>query len=114
LSAVLKTRWGLYVQADASITENHSLTEAARWSPKGVICLVSALLFHGLTSENSAEVWIAIPRGARPPKSTTPTLRVSTLLGEIMTEEIKPHRSVATLGKLLLFVLVISCPRIVA
>ena len=73
------------------MTENHSLAEAAKRSPKGVICLVSALRFHGLTTENPAEVWIAIPRGTRPPKSTTPTLHVVTLSGQMMTEGIKPH-----------------------
>ena len=73
------------------MTENHSLAEAAKRSPKGVICLVSALRFHGLTTENPAEVWLAIPRGTRPPKSTTPTLRVVTLSGKMMTEGIKPH-----------------------
>jgi hypothetical protein len=83
---LLKTGRGLYVQTDAPMTENHSLAEAAKRSPKGVICLVSALRFHGLTTENPAEVWIAIPRGTRPPKSTTPTLRVVTLSGEMMTE----------------------------
>ena len=88
---LLKTGRGLYVQTGAPMTENHSLAEAAKRSPKGVICLVSALRFHGLTTENPAEVWIAIPRGTRPPKSTTPTLRVVTLSGEMMTEGIKQH-----------------------
>ena len=88
---LLKTGRGLYVQADAPMTENHSLAEAAKRSPKGVICLVSALRFHGLTTENPVEVWIAIPRGTRPPKSATPTLRVVTLSGAMMTEGIKPH-----------------------
>ena len=88
---LLKTGRGLYVQTDAPTTENHSLAEAAKRSPKGVICLVSALRFHGLTTENPAEVWIAIPRGARPPKSATPVLRVVTLSGEMMTKGIKRH-----------------------
>ena len=68
---LLKTGRGLYVVAGATLTENHSLAEAAKLSPKGVICLLSALRFHGLTTENPAEVWIAIPRGARPPGSST-------------------------------------------
>lgn len=86
---LLKTGRGLYVVAGATLTENHSLAEAAKLSPKGVICLLSALRFHGLTTENPAEVWIAIPRGARPPKSGAPALRVVTLSGEMMTEGIK-------------------------
>ena len=88
---LLKTGRGLYVVAGAPLTENHSLAEAAKLSPKGVICLLSALRFHGLTTENPAEVWIAIPRGTRPPKSTNPALRVVTLSDEMMTEGIKRH-----------------------
>ena len=62
---LLKTGRGLYVCADTALTENHSLAEAAKLVPKGVVCLLSALRFHDLTTENPAEVWIAIPRGAR-------------------------------------------------
>ena len=88
---LLKTGRGLYVHADAPLTENHSLAEAAKLSPGGVICLLSALRFHGLTTENPAGVWIAIPRGARPPKSGAPALRVARFSGQMMTEGIKRH-----------------------
>jgi len=88
---LLKTGRGLYVVAGATLTENHSLAEAAKLSPKGVICLLSALRFHGLTTENPAEVWIAIPRGARPPKSGAPALRVVRLSGRMMTEGVEHH-----------------------
>lgn len=88
---LLQTGRGLYVVAGAPLTENHSLAEAAKLSPKGVICLLSALRFHGLTTENPAEVWIAISRGTRPPKSDRPALRVVTLSGEMMTKGIKHH-----------------------
>lgn len=88
---LIKTGRGLYVVAGAALTENHSLAEAAKLSPKGVICLLSALRFHGLTTENPAEVWIAIPRGARPPKSGAPALRVARFSGQMMTEGVRRH-----------------------
>ncbi len=88
---LVKTGRGLYVLASASLTENHSLAEAAKLSPKGVICLLSALRFHGLTTENPAEVWIAIPRGARPPKSGSPSFRVTWFSGKMMTEGVEHH-----------------------
>ena len=88
---LLKTGRGLYVHADAPFTENHSLAEVAKLSPKGVICLVSALRYHGLTTENPAEVWIALPRGARLPRGSTPTLRVMWFSGPMMTEGIERH-----------------------
>ena len=88
---LLKTGRGLYVAAGTTLTENHSLAEAAKLSPKGVICLLSALRFHGLTTENPAEVWIAIPRGARPPKSGAPALRVARFSGQMMTDGVERH-----------------------
>ena len=88
---LLKTGRGLYVAAGTDLTENHSLAEAAKLSPKGVICLLSALRFHGLTTENPAAVWIAIPRGARPPKSGAPALCPVRFSGQMMTAGIDRH-----------------------
>jgi predicted transcriptional regulator of viral defense system len=88
---LLKTGRGLYVVAGSSLTENHSLAEAAKLSPRGVICLLSALRFHGLTTENPAAVWIAIPRGARPPKSGAPALRPVWFSGQMMAAGIEHH-----------------------
>lgn len=88
---LLKTGRGLYVHADASLTENHSLAEAAKLSPRGVICLLSALRFHDLTTENPAEVWIAVPRKARPPKSSAPALRAMRFSGQMMSAGIEKH-----------------------
>jgi predicted transcriptional regulator of viral defense system len=82
---LLKTGRGLYVHAEAPLTENQSLAEVSKLVPKGVVCLLSALRFHGLTTENPVEVWIAVPRGTRPPKSGVPALRVLRFSGELMT-----------------------------
>ena len=48
---VLRLARGLYQLADAELDANHSLAEAAKRFPKGVICLVSALAFHELTDQ---------------------------------------------------------------
>jgi predicted transcriptional regulator of viral defense system len=66
---------GLYVLANADVTENHSLAEACRRVPHGVVCLLSALQFHGLTTQLPFEVWMAIDRKARLPKVEYPPLR---------------------------------------
>ena len=47
---------GLYVPADLDPTENHSLAEACKRVPGGVVCLLSALRFHGLTSPRRASM----------------------------------------------------------
>ena len=88
---LLKTGRGLYICSDASLTQNHSLAEAAKLVPKGVICLLSALRFHDLTTENPSEVWIAIPRGARLPKSSAPALHVARFSSPMMTIGIERH-----------------------
>jgi predicted transcriptional regulator of viral defense system len=51
---------GLYQRPDAPLDINHTLAEAARRVPRGVICLASALAFHGLTDTIPSRVWIAI------------------------------------------------------
>jgi len=44
---------GIYVLPNAPITENHSYAEAIKRVPRGIICLISALRFHGLTMQNA-------------------------------------------------------------
>lgn len=62
---------GLYALPDADITTLRSVAEVAKTVPDGVICLLSALRFHKLTTQGPPAVWIAIEnkswRPARPP-----------------------------------------------
>ena len=55
---------GLYVSADATVTEHHTLAEACKRVPQGVLCLLSALQFHGLTTQAPFEVWMALEQKA--------------------------------------------------
>lgn len=58
---------GLYQLPDIEPDANHSLAEAAKLVPKGVICLVSALAYHELTDTIPSRVWMAIgPKDRRP------------------------------------------------
>lgn len=59
---------GLYRLPEAEVTENHSLVEATERVPYGVVCLLSALRFHELTTQSPHEVWMAIPRAKWIPK----------------------------------------------
>lgn len=76
---------GLYVLAGANVTENHSLAEACRRVPHGVVCLLSALQFHGLTTQLPFEVWLAIDRKSRLPKVDYPPLRFVRFSGDDLT-----------------------------
>src|SRR5688572_20141963 len=67
---------GLYVPAGAKITEHHTLVEAATRVPSGVVCLLSALAFHTLTTQSPHEVWLAIDVKARKPNADWPPMRI--------------------------------------
>jgi predicted transcriptional regulator of viral defense system len=63
---------GLYRWPDAPVTEHHSLVEVAAKVPGGVVCLLSALSFHGLTTQCPEVVWLAVGRRAHVPRTGLP------------------------------------------
>ena len=67
---------GLYVAEGSRVTEHHTLVEAAKRVPHGVVCLLSALRFHGLTTQSPHEVWMAIAHKARRPCADYPPMRI--------------------------------------
>ncbi len=83
---------GRYRSADAEITEHHGLVLAAAAAPGGVICMLSALAFHGIGSQLPAEVWLAIERGQRAPQAATLRLRVVRFSGPAFSEGMRIHR----------------------
>jgi predicted transcriptional regulator of viral defense system len=82
---------GLYTPANAKVTQHHTLVEAAKRVPSGIVCLLSALRFHGLTTQNPHEVWIAIGVKARKPVADWPPLHVVRFSGEALTYGIETH-----------------------
>ena len=83
---------GLYTLPDAKVTENHSLAEAAKRVSHGVVCLLSALRFHGLTTQAPSEVWLAIGWKARAPKTDAQPLRIIRMSGKALTEGVEQHQ----------------------
>lgn len=82
---------GLYQLPDASLSANHSLAEAAKLVPKGVICLTSALAFHELTDTIPARVWMAIGAKDRRPRIETLPLQFVRFGQKVLTVGIKEH-----------------------
>jgi predicted transcriptional regulator of viral defense system len=74
--AVVRSGRGLYTVADASVTELHTFAEAAKRAPRGVICLLSALRFHDIGTQDPFEIWMAIGEKDRRPRSDYPRIRV--------------------------------------
>ena len=67
---------GLYTIEGEKVTENHSIAEACKRVPHGIICLISALRMQGLTTQIPHEIWMAINRKARKPNVDYPLLRI--------------------------------------
>lgn len=88
---LLRSGRGIYLPADADLDENASIREVALRVPSGVICLLSALQFHGLTTQLPSQVWVGLPLRANTPHLDYPTLRVVRLSGEALTEGVEEH-----------------------
>jgi len=67
---------GLYRFADIEISAHHDLVQVALRIPKGVICLISALAFHELTTQIPHQVYVALPIDAEKPRLEYPPLRL--------------------------------------
>ncbi len=68
---------GLYVLASSKPTEHQSLVEVCKRVPHSIVCLISALQFHELTTQIPHEVWIALGTKAWAPKLESPRLQVT-------------------------------------
>jgi predicted transcriptional regulator of viral defense system len=82
---------GVYALAESSVTEHHTLAVAAKRVPRGAVCLLSALRFYGLTTQDPHEVWIAIDFKAHKPSIESPALRVLRFSGRALTEGVDTH-----------------------
>lgn len=89
---VVREARGVYVASDHEYTAQHDLAGVAKRVPGGVFCLLTALRFHELTTQNPHEIWVALPIKARAPKLDYPPLRVVRSSGPALTEGIEAHR----------------------
>lgn len=80
---------GLYGLPDAEITEYQTLIEVCQRVPKAVLCLLSALQFHGIGTQMPHEVWVALPEATQTPALSYPTLRITRLRGAAYSEGIQ-------------------------
>ncbi len=84
---------GLYRRAD-TWSEYRALVDAAVAAPHAVVCLLSALEYYGLTTTVPPEVYLAVPRKARPPRLAYPPLHVirynDRMFGYGITEQTLP------------------------
>jgi len=82
---------GLYGLPRRDVSAQGSLAEVALRVPKGIVCLLSALRFHGLTTQAPFEVWLAIANKAAAPTIDYPPLRIVRFSGTALTEGVEEH-----------------------
>ncbi len=82
---------GLYALPDRPVSEHNALAEVASKHPHAIVCLLSALRFHDLTTQSPFEVWLAIPNKARAPKMDYPPLRIVRFSGKALTVGVEDH-----------------------
>jgi predicted transcriptional regulator of viral defense system len=83
---------GLFQLADMEVPAEVNLAEVAKRVPNGVICLVSSLAFHELTTQIPHYVWLAVERKQRKPRIEYPPVRVFHFSGETFGSGIVKHR----------------------
>lgn len=77
---------GIYALPRRDLTAHTDLAQAAMLVPGGVICLLSALSYHGIGTQLPHEVWVMIPRRSHRPRVQRPPMRFVTASGEALTE----------------------------
>ena len=82
---------GLYTLVGVEAGENHSLAEIGKRVPQGTVCLLSALRFHGLTTQQPHETWLALDGRARSPKTDSLALRIVRFTGSALSEGCEEH-----------------------
>lgn len=82
---------GVYRLADSSPLGNPDMVTVATRVPGGVICLISALAFHELTTQIPHEVHVALPRGAEEPRLDHPPIKTYRFTDEAFTEGVETH-----------------------
>jgi predicted transcriptional regulator of viral defense system len=91
--ALISISRGLYQLAEMdNFPTEIDLVNVAKLTPHGVICLISALSFHGLTTQIPHEIWVAVERKARKPKVTYPPVHAIFFTGPCFEEGIEVHR----------------------
>lgn len=88
---LVRTGRGLYQAIDAETGAHHSLVEASQTLPHGVVCLLSALQFHGLTTQAPHQVWMMIGSRKWAPRKPPVSLRIIRATGAALADGVERH-----------------------
>jgi len=82
---------GLYLLPQGDITEHHTLATVSKRVPQGVFCLLTALRFHGITTQTPHQVWMAIGPKTWRPSIDQIELSIVRFSGSALTEGVVTH-----------------------
>jgi len=89
---VIRRARGVYVKPDHAATRHTDVAVIAARTPKAVVCLVSALEYHGLTTQVPHAVWIMIHKSAHRPIFDTSAGRIVQASGPALTTGVEKHK----------------------
>lgn len=89
---VVRRARGVYAKPDHATTRHTDVAAVAARSPKAIVCLVSALDYHRLTTQVPHAVWIMIHKSAHRPIITSPAMRVVRASGQAFTAGVEKHK----------------------
>ena len=87
-----RTGRGLYVATDSLPTEHRDLAEVGARVPHGVICLLSALRFHEIGSQDPRTVWLGIGNKTWRPREEGVPLTVVRFSPRALDDGVDEHR----------------------
>ncbi len=88
---LIRVARGLYTRPHGLDSEHATLAEVAALVPRGVVCLLSALSFHELGTQNPHKVWLALPHGVKPSTSVPVGLVVVRMRPEALAAGVETH-----------------------
>lgn len=88
---LIKEERGLYRLSDIQLSGDPDLIQIAKLVPRGIICLMSSLSFHQLTTHIPRAIWVAIRQDMKKPKLTHPPIEVIWLSGKAFSSGIEEH-----------------------
>lgn len=83
---------GIYTLKDTDVSEHQTLIEVIKRIPHGVVCLLSALQFHKITTQIPFEVWLAIDVKARRPNGDFQPLRICRFSKSSLIYGVEKHK----------------------
>lgn len=82
---------GLFAHPEAEVSGDHTFLEAQKRVPEGILCLLSAAVFHDIGTESPRVVWLALPRGSQRPYGFQLPLQFVWFSGPALTEGVEEH-----------------------